>query len=127
MAQFKARLTPHTVDCSCISVREYVGGSGSDSCWFPGSIFPPWTAITGRTWSVDSDNWYEPDLIGWYTERINYYRASGRAPCHNVMIQDMKVLGAGCGSSYKQNQLEAHIGTSTLTSKRDGVSTTRNW
>jgi len=128
LARFKARLTPHSVDCSCIRVQEYVGGPGNDGCHFPGSIYSPWTEVTGSiSWDVDSNNWYGPDLIGWSVAQINYYRFVGRAPCHNVMIQDMRVIGATCGSSYKQNQLEAHIGTTTLTSKRDGVSTTRPW
>jgi len=128
LARFAARLTPHSVDCSCIRVREYVGGTGSDGCHFPGSFYPPWTEITGSIpWSVDTDNWYGPDFIGWKTSYIQYYRSMGRAPCHNVMIQDMRVIGANCGDSYKQNQLEAHIGNNTLTSKRDGVSTTRPW
>jgi hypothetical protein len=131
LARFQARLTPHSVDCSCIRVREYDGGSGIDYCYRAGDEYLgiyPWTDITGSIiWNVDSSNWYGPDLIGWSATYIQYYRSQGRAPCHNVFIQDMRVLDAGCGDRYKQNQLEAHIGTTTLTSKRDGVSTTQTW
>jgi len=131
LAQFQARLTPYSVDCSCIKVKESVGGPGNDYCFRPGDEafgMYPWTQVTpGTPWSVDSSNCYGPDLIGWAVGPINYYRSRGRAPCNNVVIQDMEVTGANCGSSYKQNQLEAHIGTTTLTSKRDGVSTTRSW
>lgn len=130
LARFAARLTPHSVDCSCIKVKECVGGPGNDFCHRPGDEsfgFFPWTEVSGYTWDVDSDNWYGPDFIGWKVAYIQYYRSRGRAPCYSFAIQDMKVIGANCGSSYKQNQLEAHIGTTTLTSKRDGVSTTRPW
>ena len=123
-AHFKGQLKPTDKDYSGFEVREFDGGTGKDTCWFPAAKilwdYDPWTEVTPKdNWTVGQNNYWETDNIGWHSETIINYRNAGRASCYSRAIQDMKVVDPSnsCGV-YQTNTLEAHIGMTTLTSKR---------
>jgi hypothetical protein len=119
-----------TFDFSPESVREKdAGGGGPDTCWFSGSAFSPFTAITGGTWPVKTGNTWGFDYVGWFSTAVTYYRAQGRAPCGTTFPQQMTIKSPA-DKSYKNyavvNTLGGKIGTSSVTSIRAGKKRTRN-
>lgn len=88
-------------------VSEGVGAPGLDSCYFSGSIYSPFTHITGGTWQVaggelaGQHNRWGYDYVGWFKEAVDYYRTYGPShgivlPCGTTQFQTMSEL---CGST----------------------------
>ncbi len=128
---------------------EYVGGTGSDSCWFAQSRFAPFAAITtpGFGWDANGRNLWGPDLIGWKLSTVQYYRGQNRVPCGTRFPQQMVIDAAYSpdnpsnygphtddngvnfyGVPYEVNTLGGDITTTTVTSVRNGqVATNTTW
>jgi hypothetical protein len=128
--QWRQRLTPfNTIFGSATAghcqVREADGGGGTDTCHFAGSTFAPFTAITGGTWDVDDTNHWGDDFVGWFAPAVNFYRANGRAPCFASFLQSMRVVRTSGDVEYRVNRLTSSIGTTTVSSTRDGQTETR--
>ena len=126
---FKGSLTGGTFNGR--RVREQDGGSGLDTCWYPGSSIVLWTAVTGGDWGV-SNNEYGEDHIGWGTNAISHYRDAGRTGgdgCRAEFDQDMHInLGSQWSTTpYKTNRIKAGIGSTWIWSERDGVVQSRSW
>jgi hypothetical protein len=110
------------------TVREAAAApAGPDTCWFAGSAFLPFTAITGGTWSVNGSNVWGFDHVGWFNPAIAYYRAQGRAPCGTRFGQQMTIRSPADSAFVNYgpvNILGGRIGTTTVTSTRAGHSAT---
>ena len=106
-------------------VYEGTGATGSDSCYFSGSPYAAFTAVSGGAWTVDPSNQYMYDTVGFPVSAVDYYRANGRAPCSATVYQNMfMTCNASASLLYKQNVLGAGVGTTTVTSSRGGVTAT---
>jgi hypothetical protein len=47
-------------------VRETDPGGGTDSCWFAGSQYDPFTSVDGSQWPVGTGNHWGPDYVGFF-------------------------------------------------------------
>jgi hypothetical protein len=107
------------------------GGGGPDTCWFSGSIYAPFTAITGGTWTVGAGNKWGFDYVGWFSPAVTYYRSKGRAPCGTTFPQQMQIqFATGDPTFYNYaavNTLGGSIGTKTVTTIRAGKSKKKVW
>jgi hypothetical protein len=111
------------------TVQESNAGSGIDGCWFKGSAFAPFNTITGSTWTVNADNTWGDDFVGWLSTAVIYYRAHGRAPCGTSFLQQM-TMKCTDGSFLKYgpiNTLKGSMTGTTVTSGRAGGTATRRW
>lgn len=131
-------------------VYEFVGGTGSDSCWFKQSKFSPFTTISrpGYGWIVTSKNTWGSDFIGWTLAAVQYYRAQKKAPCGTRFYQQAVIDAAYSpdnpssysgpytdesgntfyGVSYEVNTLGGDITATAVTSVRNGqVATNTTW
>jgi hypothetical protein len=124
---FDMTLTPSTTNFVNRVVSEQNPGGGSDTCWFSGSQFPPFTTITGGSWTVESGNRYGFDAIGVFADVINYYRSTGRAPCRFTLPQRMVIICPSIAVPYVTNTLVIEIGTTTITTSRAEASQTKTW
>ncbi len=124
---WRQQLTPTTTDFSNCEVTEADGGSGSDTCWFPGSSFGPALAVTGGTWTVGANNFWGDDFVGWFPAAINFYRSNGRAPCRASFIQSMRVVRPSGNVQYIRHQHVWGMGTTTVSSTRDGQTESKTW
>jgi len=127
IGRWSQKLTPASTNFSGCQVTEADPGGGSDSCWFPGSIFSPFTAVTGGTWPVGSGNSWGDDFVGWFTSAVTYYRSKNRAPCSCSFPQSMRIVRASGNVEYVRNQLGGTIGTTTVSSTRAGQSMSKTW
>lgn len=128
--KWKQSLTPNAASFKGRSVTERdPGGGGPDTCWWPGSAFAKFTAITGGTWAVGSvadghlKNEWGDDHVGWFKTAVDYYRAQGRAPCQTQFPQDMHINGAG-DPRYHSTVLKmgfSNAAGANTWSERDGV------
>jgi hypothetical protein len=103
------------------------GGGGPDTCHFTGSIFAPFTAITGGTWTVTSGNHWGSDHVGWHSSAVTYYRAQGKAPCGTTFPQTMVIDCSTGPLTYATNTLGCDINSTTVTSTRAGSMAIRTW
>lgn len=130
------------------------GGSyqGKDECHFRNSLVEPFESITPSIsdsndsglelgqWRVWASSSYGPDYVGWsatYSPNpVTYYREQGRAPCKTTFYQKMVIDCSNLprnGSAslikvqYRLNKLEAYIGTTTVSSTRDGKTISKTW
>ena len=103
------------------------GGGGPDTCHFTGSIFTPFTAITGGTWTVTSGNHWGSDHVGWHSSAVTYYRAQGKAPCGTTFPQRMVIDCSTGPITYATNTLGCDINSTTVTSTRAGSMAIRTW
>ena len=123
-------------------VHEFVSGTGSDSCWFTQSKFPPFTSITkpGFGWIVNSKNGWGTDWIGWTLAAVQYYRTQKRVPCGTRFYQQAVIDAAFSpnnppsysgpytsstgqtfyGVPYEVNTLGGDITATEVTSVRNG-------
>ncbi len=131
-------------------VYEFVGGTGSDSCWFTKSKFPPFTSITnaGYGWNVNSKNGWGTDWIGWTLAAVQYYRTQKKVPCGTRFYQQAVIDAAYSpnnppsysgpyksstgetfyGVPYEVNTLGGDITATKVTSVRNGqVATNTTW
>ena len=120
-------LSPASPGFSGRVVTEQDPGGGSDGCWFSGSSIAKIDKITGGTWTVTSSNTWGDDYVGVDTGVISYYRGAGRAPCTFTVPQRMVINCSTGTSTYRNNTLGYTIGTSTVSSIRDGSTQTQNW
>ncbi len=104
------------------------GGGGPDTCWFEGSAYAKFEAITGGTWNVDNTNVWGDDFVGWFGVAVTYYRDQGRAPCGTRFPQRM-VIDCDTGNStyIAANELGGSFTATTVTSTRAGQTATRDW
>ena len=82
-------------------VSEASNGTPADSCYFPGSIVPPY-ALSGGVWNVDyyySSNVWADDYVGWPTGAVTYYRQNFRPPCSGSAPQGMYIAIGGTSGS----------------------------
>jgi hypothetical protein len=112
-------LQPSNVNFAGRTVKEFVGGSGADFCYFAGSARPPHTQISSGEWTVESENLWTTDYIGWDDGDITYYRAQGRAPCFATIPQSMRIDVPGSGYvQYLNHNLIYTIGVTTVRYQR---------
>lgn len=125
--RWQMTLTPGTTNFQGRSVTEQnPGGGGPDTCWFNGSTYASWTAITGGTWAVGVGNVWGDDFVGWFSPAVTYYRAQGRAPCQTTFPQDMHINGQG-SPRYRTNTLSCGFTATNVWSTRDGVTRNKVW
>jgi hypothetical protein len=130
-------------------VYEYAAGLGTDTCWFAGSKWPIYNTITaaGFAWTVSSKNRWGADWIGWKLGAVQYYRTMNRVPCGATFSQQMVIDAAYSpdntpaygsyvskdgnvfyGVPYETNTLGGSITATTVTSVRNGqTSTNTTW
>jgi hypothetical protein len=132
VGQWQQSMKLSTVPYAGVTVQESdPGGGGPDTCWFPGSMYPPQTKISGGTWTVMAKNIWGYDYVGWTPAPVTYYRTQGRAPCGTTFPQQMQIQFATGDTTFYNyatvNTLGANIGTKTVTSIRAGKSATKRW
>jgi hypothetical protein len=122
-------LTPSSVSFSGRTVKQFPSGTGTDDCWFLGSDVPKHLQVSeGQSWTVNSDNTWGPDGVGWPPFAVNYYRSFNRHPCSTSVTQRMDIYcGLVSTLNYKFNTLEGAIGSTTVSSTRNGQTVTRTW
>lgn len=122
-------LTPSSVSFSGRTVKQFPYGTGTDDCWFPDSDIPKHVQVSeGQSWQVNSDNTWGPDGVGWTPFAVNYYRSFNRHPCSTSVTQRMDIYcGLVSTLNYKFNTLEGTIGSTTVSSTRNGQTVTRTW
>jgi hypothetical protein len=105
------------------------GGGGPDTCWFLGSAYQPFTAITGGDWPVGSSNTWGGDGVGWFGQTVTYYRNNGRAPCQTSFPQRMEINNGFslAWRSYVTNTLAAGFTNTNVWSQRAGQYAERQW
>lgn len=110
-------------------VQEFEGGNDVDTCWWPDSAYAPASGLTGGTWSIDANNQYGDDTVGWHWTMVDYYRSHNRAPCQFETDQIMKINYPGSATwlAYKTNRLKAGFTSTTVWSYRDGQQVSKNW
>ena len=116
-------------DFTGFRVTEVPFASGYDTCWFPGSAFPPATEITGGSWVVQPSNIYGEDWVGWWPHAIAYYRQERPRlglpmPCGTTLFQEMIFED---GTSYAFNQLQLPLYMSGACSGRANAWQCRPW
>jgi len=133
---FMQRLTPTSTSFSGRMINERdPGGGGPDTCYFDGAIInghpaTPQTHVTGGgNWQVNADNFWGPDLVGWSTDSVNYYRSQGRAPCGTFFPQTMVISCATGEISYSTTfpKLELDIQPILVISRRAEAQSSRQW
>ncbi len=128
-SEFYATLTPSNVDFSGIQVIERDPGGGTDECWFDGSYYPPadFLTVTGP-WTVNAENKYGMDTVGFKPQAVVYYRNAGKAPCLSTVTAMMDVvIPGGDNINYAQNPMSAKIGEDYVENMRDGKTDRIDW
>jgi len=128
-------LMPTDINFSGVSIQEAASGVGTDSCWFEHSLYHPFTSITPEApWTVNWDNTWGDDSVGWNPESVTFYRALNRAPCGATFYQQMTMAclnSDGTTYTYKDygpvNTLGAGITATTVSSTRAGQTQTRSY
>jgi hypothetical protein len=112
-------------DLSGRYIRETDYATGHDSCWYSGSPIPKFDGVTQPNPFVLSANNAYTDTIGFGSTAVNHYRSHGDAPCSAHIYQQMQIACGWPGfetyHGVQNNILIAEIGTTTVTSTRDGV------
>lgn len=125
--RWRQQLQPTTTRFQNCRVTEADPGGGTDTCWFPGSAFLPFNAVTGGTWNVGPNNFWGDDFVGWFAPAVTYYRAQGRAPCRASFPQSMRVVRPDGDVEYVRHQLVATIEATSVSSTRAGQRAIRRW
>ncbi len=130
--QWQQTIPPATITYAGVTVQESnPGGGGPDTCWFAGSIYAPFTSITGGTWTVMAGNTWGFDYVGWFKAPVRYYRKHGRAPCGTTFPQQMQMqFATGDVTFYNYagvNTLGGSFDATTVSSTRAGHTKTRIW
>lgn len=110
-------------------VSEADPGGGQDNCYFSGSAIPPQDHVTGFSWTVNPDNTWGPDYVGFTPFTVNYYRSQGRAPCGTIVPQRMDIFCNTRRVAYSITfpSLAADIQPLLVTSRRAEGQTSRIW
>ena len=102
-------------------VHEDAGSNEVDTCWFNGSTYPQYTGLRQSEWTVESNNTYGDDTVGWHWQPVDYYRQQNRAPCQWEITQQMEINRPGGNWAwYKTNRLKAGFTNTTVWAERDG-------
>ena len=125
--RWRQQLQPTATSFRNCRVTEADPGGGADGCHFPGSAFAPFNAVTGGTWTVDANNRWGDDWVGWFGNAVTYYRNQGRAPCSTSFSQSMRVVRPSGNVEYVSDTLVSTIGTTTVSSTRAGQTAIRAW
>jgi hypothetical protein len=82
------------------TITEQTGAQGADSCWNsdadPGLV-PEYPTVSGGTWTVDSNNSWGYDSVGWSPKSVTYIVANSPIGSDNPIIVDFP-----CGSQVYQ-------------------------
>lgn len=131
---FYQQLHPGTFPFSGRMVSEAdAGGSGPDTCFFPGSLATQQTGITGNAyWDVYEGNAWGADYVGWDQAPIEYYQfvrpmLGYPMPCGMTLRQSMRIACHEGYQAYRSNVLKAIIDLYSIYSERDGVSGSKNY
>ena len=109
-------------------VHEEDGGNGNDTCWFVDSQFAKFEAVTGGQWTVDANNKWGLDSVGWFPNSVTYYRNQQRAPCGTQFDQKMYINRPGTSDAhYVTNLLRMGLTATTVWSERAGVYQSKIW
>jgi len=130
VAKWNQTLTPASTSFAGRTVTERdPGGSGPDTCYFNGSAFAPQTSISGGTWSVDANNQWGSDYVGWTPGAVTYYRDQGRAPCGTFITQRMVIDCVTGEQTYSITfpSLELDIQPLLVISRRAEGQASRTW
>ena len=128
VGRWNGTLTPANVNFTGRSVTERdPGGGGPDSCWFNGSNFAAFTALTGGTWAVGAANLWGEDNVGWFGTAVTYYRAQMRVPCSTSFPQRMVIDCPAGEERYQTNTLGCGMTATQVSSTRSGTTQNRVW
>jgi hypothetical protein len=111
-------------------VREEDGGNGDDDYWFPTSEKDKFEAVTPiNPWTVDGDNKWGPDTLGWGTAFIIYYRQENvNVPCQTQFDQKMYIRRPGVTDYHYVTQvLKTGFTMTEVWSERAGQRQTKIW
>jgi hypothetical protein len=113
-------------------VLEVAYGSSTDSCFFSGSIVPPYQ-LSGGVWNVGywpigPSRWAD-DYIGYTTPAVAYYRQMFRIPCATSIAQTMRIgVTTGGSQDYKTHVIGISLPDyQRVIAIRDGVSQSTAW
>jgi hypothetical protein len=124
IAKYKATLLPSSpLSWGGREVDEYQPYQGNDTCWFPGSMFPPSEELTGGPWSVEEDSHWEHDFIGWAVGVVDYYREEygPTVNCGTTIPQTMMITCSVEDEEYKASSVAYMITNDQVHSWRQGV------
>lgn len=125
---FSATLSPKTVSFNAISVKQIDGAGSSDGCWYMGQT--KYDSVGVGNYNVNAQNYYSGLNYGWLASSITHYRANPtgavRAPCKTTLEVEMHVV-QGSSGKYDAFPVEVTIGATTLTTTRDGETSTRTF
>ena len=128
VGRWNGNLTPANVNFNGRTVTERdPGGGGPDTCWFNGSNFAKFEAITGGTWAVGAANLWGEDNVGWFGTAVTYYRGQNRVPCGTTFPQRMVIDCPAGEQAYQTNTLGGSMTATQVSSTRSGTTQTRNW
>jgi hypothetical protein len=108
------------------------GMQGIDTCFQQGDPTTPFNGITGGIWSIaPGTNEYGPDMVGYGSGAVIYYRLRHRAPCSSTVYQTMSISSDSGVISYQNPQnyvLSSTIGRTTVgAGKTGGISQLKTW
>ena len=129
---------PSDIAFSGVSIQEFNAGnsdSAVDTCHFKDSKWPAFYMLSwGDPWTVNPDNTWGDDHVGWSASLVAYYRAQGRAPCGTSMRQQMAMACLNDDGTYSYdhnygpvNILQDGFTLTTVTSGRAGQSETKEF
>jgi hypothetical protein len=103
--------------------------TGVDTCYFVGSQFDEAISLSeSEPWTVESDNTWGPDAVGWGLNEIDYDRQERATnnlpmPCasHVVQVMKMETCDWTAPKAYHKVSNVATIGTTTVASRRGPV------
>lgn len=108
---------------SGLMVKEVDAGGAGDTCYFDESAVGKITGLSGGTWTVNDDNTWAYDTVGWAPAAVLYYQVlKPRAPCGYTVHQQMQITCYD-GSQHNYgpvNTLQGIIGENDVTSIRAG-------
>lgn len=112
-----------------LTVQETNAAQGLDFCWFDGSLIPMVTGVSGGSWTVNADNTWGDDAVGWGERAVEYYRVTRSAPCHFEVFQQMQLICPdGSALNYGPvNQLYGIIDNYSVASERAGHAAARRF
>jgi len=109
------------------TIAEDQAAGGSDTCDFQNSEIEKYK-LTGLDATVTSGNHWGPDVVGYLTPAVTYYRQHGRAPCSATVVQDMYISCTDMLHKYTSGNLTVGITSTQVSSKRhSAAAVSTNW
>lgn len=122
---------PTGINFSGETIQEFNVGVGVDTCWWSGSQYDPWTTLSfAQPWTVNPNNTWGADYVGWFPLYVAYYRTQKRAPCGATLKQQMAMLCSNDSTYHNYgpvNSLGGSFTTTTVTSTRAGSAETEKY